>query len=124
MTGRVRWGRTGGGRCRTGGCWSGTTNGGCGLSDWAVDASSFTLDAWVRDLEAIVDTLGLDRFPLLGVSQGGPIALTYAARHPERVSHLIIYGTCTRSVWARATPTERRAIAALAELIRVSWGSD
>jgi pimeloyl-ACP methyl ester carboxylesterase/DNA-binding SARP family transcriptional activator len=97
---------------------------GCGLSDWAVDASSFTLDAWVRDLEAVVDTLGLDRFPLLGVSQGGPIALTYAARHPERVSHLVIYGTCTRSVWARATPTERRAIAALAELIRVSWGSD
>jgi pimeloyl-ACP methyl ester carboxylesterase/DNA-binding SARP family transcriptional activator len=97
---------------------------GCGMSDWAVAASSFTLDAWVRDLEAIVDTLGLERFPLLGVSQGGPIALTYAARHPERVSHLVIYGTCTRSTWARATPTERRSVAALAELIRVSWGSD
>jgi pimeloyl-ACP methyl ester carboxylesterase len=97
---------------------------GCGLSDWAVDASSFTLEAWVRDLEAIVDTLGLERFPLLGVSQGGPIAVTYAARHPERVSHLVIYGTCTRSTWERATPTERRSFAALAELIRGSWGSD
>ena len=66
---------------------------GCGLSDWAVDVSSFTLDAWVRDLETVADTLGLERFPLLGISQGGPIALTYAARHPERVSHLVVYGT-------------------------------
>ena len=97
---------------------------GCGLSDWAVDVSSFTLDAWVHDLEAVVDTLGLERFPLLGISQGGPIALTYAARHPERVSHLVVYGTCTRSTLARASPTERRSFAALSELIRVSWGSD
>jgi DNA-binding SARP family transcriptional activator/pimeloyl-ACP methyl ester carboxylesterase len=97
---------------------------GCGLSDWAVDASSFTLDAWVRDLETVVDTLGLERFPLLGISQGGPIAVTYAARHPERISHLVVYGTCTRSTWARANPTERRSMAALGELIRLSWGSD
>ena len=61
---------------------------GCGLSDWDVDAASFTLEAWVRDLETVVDTLGLERFPLLGMSQGGPIAITYAARHPERVSHV------------------------------------
>jgi len=97
---------------------------GCGLSNWAVDVSSFTLDAWVNDLETVTDTLGLDRFPLLGISQGGPIAVTYAARHPGRVSHLVVYGTCTRSTWARATPTERRSIIALGELIRVSWGSD
>jgi DNA-binding SARP family transcriptional activator/pimeloyl-ACP methyl ester carboxylesterase len=97
---------------------------GCGLSDWAMDVSSFTLDAWVHDLETVVDTLGLERFPLLGISQGAPIALTYAARHPERVSHLIVYGTCTRAMWARASQTERRSIAALGELIRLSWGSD
>jgi pimeloyl-ACP methyl ester carboxylesterase/DNA-binding SARP family transcriptional activator len=97
---------------------------GCGLSDWNVDVSSFTLDAWVRDLETVVDTLGLDRFALLGMSQGGPIALTYAARHPERVSHLVIYGTCARATWARADETERRALVALGELIRTSWGSD
>ena len=78
---------------------------GCGLSDWSVDVSSFSLDAWVQDLETVVDTLGLERFPLLGISQGGPIALTYAARHPERVSRLVVYGTCTRSTWARASPT-------------------
>ena len=56
---------------------------GCGLSDWDVD--DFSLDTWVGDLETVVDAAGLDRFPLLGISQGGPVAITYAARHPERV---------------------------------------
>jgi DNA-binding SARP family transcriptional activator/pimeloyl-ACP methyl ester carboxylesterase len=97
---------------------------GCGLSDWEVDASSFTLDAWVRDLETVVDALGLERFPLLGISQGGPIALTYAARHPERVTHVIVYGTCARATWERADGPRRRELTALGELIKVSWGSD
>ena len=97
---------------------------GCGLSDWDVGADSFTLDAWVRDLETVVDALGLERFPLLGISQGGPIAITYAARHPERVSHVIVYGTCARATWARASDERRRELAALGELISVSWGSD
>ena len=93
---------------------------GSGLSDWDVPPGSFTLDAWVHDLETVVDTIGLTRFPLLGMSQGGPIAVRYAARHPERVSHLIVYGTCARATWARATEEERRELAALGELIRVS----
>jgi pimeloyl-ACP methyl ester carboxylesterase/DNA-binding SARP family transcriptional activator len=97
---------------------------GCGLSDRDVDEDSFTLDAWVADLETVVDTLGLRRFPLLGMSQGGPIAVSYAARHPERVSHLVIYGTSARATWAKATQPERRQLAALGELIRASWGSD
>ncbi len=97
---------------------------GCGLSDWSVDADSFTLDAWVHDLETVVDTLGLQRFALLGMSQGGPIALKYAARHPERVSHLVIYGTCARATWARAGQVERQSLATMGELIRLSWGSD
>lgn len=97
---------------------------GCGLSDWDVDAGSFTLDAWVRDLETVVDALGLERFPLLGISQGGPIAITYAARHPERVSHVVVYGTCARATWTRASDERRRELAALGELIRTSWGSD
>jgi DNA-binding SARP family transcriptional activator/pimeloyl-ACP methyl ester carboxylesterase len=97
---------------------------GCGLSDRDVDATSFTLDAWVRDLETVVDTLGLERFDLFGMSQGGPIAVTYAARHPERVSRLIVYGTCARATWARADPTRRSELAALGQLIRLSWGSD
>ena len=49
---------------------------GCGLSEWNVE--EFSLDAWVRDLEAVVEATNLDRFPLLGISQGGPIAIAYA----------------------------------------------
>ncbi len=86
---------------------------GCGLSDWDVDDDSFSLEAWVRDLETVVDALGLERFPLLGLSQGGPIAITYAARHPERVTHVIVYGTCASSDMGvcerRTTPRARCA---------------
>jgi pimeloyl-ACP methyl ester carboxylesterase len=71
-----------------------------------------------------VDTLGLERFPLLGMSQGGPIAVSYAAAHPERVSRLIIFGTCARSTWERASPERRRELRALGELIQLSWGRD
>ena len=97
---------------------------GCGLSDREVDSASFGLDPWVADLGSVVDTLGLERFPLLGMSQGGPIAVSYAAAHPERVSRLIIYGTCARSTWDRASPERKRELRALGELIRVSWGRD
>ena len=97
---------------------------GCGLSDWDVDSDSYSLEAWVRDLETVVDALGLERFPLLGISQGGPIAITYAPRHPERVSHVVVYGTCARATWAKATDEQRRELAALGDLIKVSWGSD
>jgi pimeloyl-ACP methyl ester carboxylesterase/DNA-binding SARP family transcriptional activator len=97
---------------------------GCGLSDWDVDEDSFTLDAWVRDLETVVDALGLERFPLLGISQGGPIAITYAARHPERVSHVVVHGTTARQTWPRADDERRRELAALGELIKTSWGRD
>jgi class 3 adenylate cyclase len=61
---------------------------GNGMSDWDVDTLS--LDAWATDLETIVDAVGVDRFPLLGISQGGAVAVAYAVRHPERVSHLIL----------------------------------
>lgn len=57
---------------------------GCGLSDWEVPG--FTFEDWVDDLETVADAAGIDRFPLLGVSQGGAVGVAYAARHPERVS--------------------------------------
>jgi len=66
---------------------------GCGLSDWEIEDLSF--DAWVRDLETVVSTLTLDRFALLGISQGAAIAIAYAVKHPERVSHLVIYAGYT-----------------------------
>jgi DNA-binding SARP family transcriptional activator/alpha-beta hydrolase superfamily lysophospholipase len=96
---------------------------GCGLSAW--DVEELSLEAYVRDLEAVVDTLGLERFPLLGISQGGPIAVTYAARHPERVSALVLFGTGMRGRRRKATSErDHRELDALAELMRVSWGSD
>lgn len=67
---------------------------GCGLSDW--DVPGVSLDGWVADLEAVVTARGLDRFPLLGVSDGALVALAYAARHPGRVSRLVLHGA-----WAR-----------------------
>jgi pimeloyl-ACP methyl ester carboxylesterase len=67
---------------------------GCGLSDR--DPGEMSFESWVRDLEAVVDTAKLERFPLLGISQGGAIAVEYAARHPERVSHLVLYGAFAR----------------------------
>jgi pimeloyl-ACP methyl ester carboxylesterase/tetratricopeptide (TPR) repeat protein len=96
---------------------------GCGLSDRAVD--DFSLEAWVRDLEAVVDALELERFPLLGISQGGPIAVAYAARHPERVSHLILYGSYARGrAFRPLTEREREEQDLLISLIRVGWGQD
>jgi len=92
---------------------------GMGLSDRQV--SDYSLEAHVRDLEAVVDALGLERFALYGISQGGPTAITYAVRHPERVSHLILYGS-----FARFLDTEegRQQAEAMFTLIRQGWGSD
>jgi pimeloyl-ACP methyl ester carboxylesterase/DNA-binding CsgD family transcriptional regulator len=94
---------------------------GCGLSDRDIEDLSF--EAWVRDLEAVVDAAGLERFPLLGISQGGPIALAYAVRHPERVSHLILYGSYVRGRMHRARAARDEA-EALLRLVRVGWGKD
>ena len=77
---------------------------GCGLSDW--DVPDFSLDAWVRDLEAVVDAAGLERFPLLGISQGGPVAIAYAVRNPERVSHLVLLGSFAQGRRKRAQTAE------------------
>ena len=96
---------------------------GCGLSDH--DVSEFSLDAYVQDLETVVDDLGLDRFPLLGVSQGGAVAVTYAARHPERVSKLVLCGAYLQGRVRRATTDESRREGALQlEMLRIGWGRD
>ena len=93
---------------------------GCGLSDWQVP--ELTFESWVRDLETVVDTLGLDRFDLLGISQGGPVAVRYAAQHPERVSHLILYGTYARGWQYRGDPKVLEAREAIIKLVRLGWG--
>ncbi|WP_199178255.1 alpha/beta fold hydrolase [Mycobacterium hubeiense] len=96
---------------------------GCGLSDW--EAGDFTFDDWVADLESVVEALGLKRFPLLGVSQGGAVAVAYAARHPDRVSRLVLCGAYARGRAVRAVGEEEKRAAALdLELARVGWGRD
>lgn len=72
---------------------------GCGLSDW--DVTDFSIEGSVRDLEAVVDAAGFTRFALLGVSKGGGIAIAYAVRHPERVSHMVLCGAFARGIKAR-----------------------
>ncbi len=95
---------------------------GCGLSDWHVPDQS--VEAWVRDLETVVDALGLERFDLLGISQGGAVAVCYATRHPERVNHLILYGTYARGWESRGDQQTTQAWMALGQLARLGWGKD
>lgn len=96
---------------------------GCGLSEWVV--RDFDIDTWVEDLELVVDSAGLDRFPLLGISQGGAVAIAYAVRHPERVSHLVLVGAYARGRLVRAEDEQDRVDAALdMEVGRMAWRRD
>ena len=94
---------------------------GNGLSDGNVDTLS--LDAWVTDLETVVDAVGVERFPLLGISQGGAVAVAYAVRRPKRVSHLILYGAFALGGMKRA-PAEKKMREAMSTLMRFGWGAD
>ncbi len=97
---------------------------GAGLSDRSV--VELTMDAWVRDLETIVDDAGLERrFPLLGFCQGGAISLAYAERHPERVSHLILFDSYGRGDLVDGIPQSRKMEAkALTGMIEAGWGRE
>ena len=87
------------------------------------EAPPQSLDAWVRDLEAVVDAAGLDRFPLIGMCHGGAIAVEYAARHPQRVSHLVLLGAYVRGGMRRARRAEERATReVLMQLVEMGWG--
>jgi class 3 adenylate cyclase/pimeloyl-ACP methyl ester carboxylesterase len=94
---------------------------GNGLSDWEVDDISF--DAFVRDLETVVDAVGLERFALLGISQGCPVSIAYAVRHPERVSQLVLYGGYALG-WAKRGAKEKEQGNAMTALVRQGWGQD
>lgn len=93
----------------------------CGLSDWNVADISF--EAWLDDFESVVEAAGRERFALLGVSQGASVAISYAVRHPERVSHLVLYGGFVQGRFRREKESAEQA-AMLQQLIRVGWGSD
>ena len=95
---------------------------GNGLSDW--DSAEFSVDAFVRDLEAVVDALGLDRFALMGSSKGGPTAMAFAARHPERVSQLVLYGTFAQGRRIYGDRVEIEVQEAMIALLRQGWAQD
>ncbi|MFF7980139.1 alpha/beta fold hydrolase [Streptomyces sp. NPDC007901] len=95
---------------------------GCGLSEWAL--RSFTLDDLVADLDSVADAAGLDRFPLLGVSQGAAVAVAYAARHPERVSRLVLTSAYARGQLARAAGEDEQDAAEVdLSVARAGWRS-
>ena len=94
---------------------------GMGLSDRNVEISSF--EAGVSDLESVVDALGLKRFALLGMSQGAAVSIAYAARHPERVTRLVLAGGYARGSLV-AKPERAAAVEAMATLVAEQWGSD
>jgi pimeloyl-ACP methyl ester carboxylesterase/DNA-binding CsgD family transcriptional regulator len=94
---------------------------GFGMSDWAVD--DFSIEARLADLEAILASIGHERFALLGMSGGSAVAMAYAAAHPERVSRLVLYGTVC------GIPPELDGDASEVEetfrqMIRVGWAKE
>jgi len=94
---------------------------GSGLSDREV--ARLGLEAWIQDLEAVVDATGHSRVALFGMSQGAAIAVAYAARHPDRVSHLICLGGYARGGALRErTREEQEEDEALNTLARIGWG--
>lgn len=95
---------------------------GNGLSDW--DVADFSLDAFVDDLEAVVDAVGIERFALYGQSQGCPVSVAYAVRHPERVTHLVLYGGFTRGARRRGAELDMAKEEAITTLVREGWGQD
>jgi pimeloyl-ACP methyl ester carboxylesterase/DNA-binding CsgD family transcriptional regulator len=94
---------------------------GCGLSDW--DVKDFTFESWVQDLETVVAAVGLKKFALLGISQGGPVALAYSIRNPQKASRIILYGSYARGRLKR-TPSRRQLeeTQMLIKLIKLGWG--
>jgi pimeloyl-ACP methyl ester carboxylesterase/DNA-binding CsgD family transcriptional regulator len=91
---------------------------GYGLSDW--DVTDHSLEARIGDLEAVADDAGFDRFALMGMAQGGPPAIAYAIRHPERVSRLLFYGSYAGAISGGADTEEE--LEAFVQLIKVGWG--
>jgi pimeloyl-ACP methyl ester carboxylesterase len=94
---------------------------GNGLSDREVEDISF--ETLVHDLETVVDAAGVERFALLGISQGCAVSVGYAVKHPERVTHLVLYGGFAVGWNKRArTEAEKQQHSAMVTLMRLGWG--
>jgi pimeloyl-ACP methyl ester carboxylesterase/DNA-binding CsgD family transcriptional regulator len=96
---------------------------GCGMSDR--EAGDLAQEHWVEDLENVVDGAGVAApFALLGISQGAATAIRYAVRHPERVSHLILYGGYAVGGNRSDDPERRALFNAVMDVVALGWGSD
>ncbi len=95
---------------------------GSGLSDW--DVADLSFEAFVEDLEAVADKLGLDRFPLIGISQGCAVSIEYAVRHPERVSGLVLISGYAAGWRILASPEEQARREAVLTLTELGWETD
>jgi pimeloyl-ACP methyl ester carboxylesterase/DNA-binding winged helix-turn-helix (wHTH) protein len=93
---------------------------GSGLSDR--DVGEMSLESWVLDLETVANAVGVERFHLLGISQGAAVAVEYTIRHPERVARLVLYGAYTQGRVARGESPE--VLEAVQTLMRAGWGRD
>lgn len=96
---------------------------GCGMSDWNVKDPSF--ERWFDDFDAVVNAANPPKpFAILGMSQGGAAAIDYAVRHPEHVSHLILYGAYAQGWAERDESDDNQRYKAIMQLTRLGWGQD
>jgi pimeloyl-ACP methyl ester carboxylesterase/DNA-binding CsgD family transcriptional regulator len=96
---------------------------GTGLSDR--DCQEFSFARYVEDLEVVVQATGLAEFALMGITGGGALAVTYAAKYPKRVSRMVLMGAYLRGRFARSiTPAEREETELLLKLVELGWGQD
>jgi pimeloyl-ACP methyl ester carboxylesterase/DNA-binding CsgD family transcriptional regulator len=95
---------------------------GCGLSDRNIGKLSF--ETWVRDLECVVEAANFRRFAMVGTCWGGPIAIEYTARHPEKVTRLVLYGTYARGTQRRGTPNAGERGRVILDLTRLGWAEE
>ena len=94
---------------------------GCGMTDW--NTQDLSIERQLSDLEAVVDAAGChEPFTMLGISQGGAQCIRYIARHPERVSRLVLYGAYAQGWARRDDPESAREYESIAELMRAGWG--
>ena len=93
---------------------------GCGLSDR--DGVEFSAEKYIEDFEAVIEATGLDRFPLVGISSGAIFGAAYAARHPERVTHLVLNECQARGrLGADPSPEQVEALTAWLKVIELGW---
>jgi pimeloyl-ACP methyl ester carboxylesterase/DNA-binding CsgD family transcriptional regulator len=95
---------------------------GCGLSDR--EPAEFTFEGWMRDIEAVVDAAGFRQFDVLAACWGGPIAVEYTARHPDRVNRLVLYGAYALGRLRDKQPIEAETARVLLDMVRIGWGQE